>query len=410
MTPPPLPPALAPSADRNSHLDTARGLAILGLIFSNIPSFASVDSHRQIMDLPVKRESWELYADFALEWLLVGKCVSILSFLLGVGLALQHKNAEAAGQNFAAQTARRMAVLLGIGVLHIFLLWYGDILCAYAILGFAFLLFYRIPPVGLRWIAFSALVLTSLLSGGCASLGASEPDKEFNAGIEQVLRYIEATYQHGPIYMLFLVRLGEAAILQFMMIFIAPLYLGVILMGYDSVRSGWFPWRDRPWPPLVVGLLGASGVIFCGLGAWLAMKWPASGLALAAGFMISTPATFALAAAYLYGFLRIPEGFIQRAFAAVGRTALSNYLLQSLCGAFIFQVWGLGLYGSLSLAQIFAVCLGIIALQLSWPGWWLRHFRFGPMEYLWRRLSYGENAGNLRRRNVANVSPDSFAE
>lgn len=400
MTPPFLAPAvppLAPAPVRDASLDTARGAAILGLIFSNMPSFASADLYREWIGIPAARDSRVLVADFLIEWLIVGKCVAILSFLLGSGLAMQQRKAEAAGRSFPTQTARRMAALFGIGILHIVFLWAGDILCAYALLGLALLIFHRMPPAGLRWMAGGGMALIFLVVGGLTLLGTGAPDSEFDTAAEGWVKFIETTYQQGPIHMLVLVRLGEAALMQGMMIFIMPFSLAIVLLGYDAERSGWFPWRGRAWPPVLVGLLAAGGLIVCGISAWLTTYLPSTSLANAAGFALSLPASLLLAAAFLHGLLRLPDCGLQRAVSAVGRTALSNYLLQSLCAAVIFHSWGLGLYGRLAPGQTLALCLGIVALQLAWPAWWLRHFHFGPMEYLWRRFSYDSHTVPFRR-------------
>ena len=398
MLPPPLPSALAPSTVRDSRLDATRGLAILGLIFSNMPNLASADPYREWVSKPVIRETWAQVADFAIEWFVVGKCVALLSFLLGAGLALQQQAADAAAASFPRQTLRRMAALFGIGLLHILFLWFGDILCAYALMGFAFLIFYRLPATTLRWLAGIGMAVTVLILGIFSLIPNGEPDKEFTAWVEKVVAFIESAYQDGPFYKTLLVRLGEAAVFQGIMLFTIPFYLGIVLLGYDAIRSGWFPWQGRTWPRMLVAGMTATGLILCGIYAWVAVRSPDNSQISAISTTVGMPAFLILAGAYLYGLLRLPEGPIQRTLAAVGRTALSNYLLQSLGAAIVFHSWGFGQFGRLSTGEVFAVCLGIVALQLAWPQWWLRHFRFGPMEYLWRRLSYGSAAGSWRRK------------
>lgn len=90
-------------------------------------------------------------------------------------------------------------------------------------------------------------------------------------------------------------------------------------------------------------------------------------------------------------------GFLTEKLALVGRTALTNYLLQSLVAAIIFQGWGMGWYGQLGYLQTALLAAGLTGLQIIWPGWSLQRFRFGPMEYLWRRMIYGSETGPIRR-------------
>ena len=100
---------------------------------------------------------------------------------------------------------------------------------------------------------------------------------------------------------------------------------------------------------------------------------------------------------YLGVHLKWPTGILTEKLALVGRTALTNYLLQSLVAAIIFQGWGLGWYGQLGSLQTALLATGLTGLQIIWPGWWLQPFRFGPMEYLRRRMIYGSENGPIRR-------------
>ena len=397
MTPPSLPPVLTPETARDTNLDAVRGLAILGLIFVNIASFASVDPYWDWLGRPKEGPTATRAADFLIDWLVAGKCVTLLCFLLGVGLALQRKRALAAGESFGGLAARRLGVLLALGGLHIVFLWHGDILFTYALLGFGLLALHRFPPIALRWIAGAGMTFTVLLLGGCSLLTGDETDAELLAKWETFLRGMETIHQQGPFHKTALVRIGEAVVMQAAMLLITPFSLGLVLLGYDAVQSGWFPVQGRRWPTGLVGTLGAGGVILSGVCAWITVHWPASSLAVPAALVLGMPAAAMLGAVYLQALLNLREGLIQRVLARVGRTALSNYLLQSLCAAIVFHHWGFGQYGRLSHDRVLLIALGIVAVQLAWPVWWLRLFRFGPMEFLWRKLSYGPSRVSLRR-------------
>lgn len=396
MTPPPSP--LQPAEDRDEALDAARGFAILGLIFCNMPGFASTEPYRSWFGTVPPRSGWPAAGEFLVEFLLAGKCVAILSFLLGAGLALQQRRAEAAGGSFAELVARRMGALFGIGILHIVFLWWGDILCAYAVLGFGLLLLHRLPSVALRGLAAAGFAGTLLVAAALGFLpGHGEPfDKETSAEMAKYLRMLEEAYQTRSFPQIVLARMIEAFFMQLIMLLLIPLYLGVVLLGYDAIRSNWFPWKGFPLRPAIIALLTVAGLTLSGLAGWAAVTDPALERTYLVFVLAGLPGVFLLAAAYLWGLLRLPAGKLRRTLAAVGRTALSNYLLQSLCAAVIFHAWGFGLYGKLTFPQTLLAAAGVVVLQIAWPAWWLRHFRFGPAEYLWRRLAYGRSAGDWR--------------
>jgi uncharacterized protein len=164
--PPPLP-ETGPldHGDRVFGLDFLRGVAVLGLVFANLPAFASADVYRHWLMLLPPRESLDLACDWLVEFFIRGKCVTLLTFLLGAGLALQESRALTAGADFSRLALRRMAVLLGIGLLHALLIWWGDILCFYALLGIALIPLRRLSSRKRR-------VLAAICMGGTMAIAA----------------------------------------------------------------------------------------------------------------------------------------------------------------------------------------------------------------------------------------------
>ncbi len=419
--PPPLPERPEPASHRLSGLDAVRGFAILGLIFANFPAFSSAGHYRENSFALPPRSLTESLLDLVGEFFLTGKCVTLLSFLLGVGLALQRSRIEGAGKSFPAFVLRRMGGLFVIGLLHMAFLWWGDVLCFYAAMGVALLIFYRCPPFTVRMFALvgigGTIVIFSLLSIPLAEnpplpevtreeagnlVGAFDSEGDFTILLARAIRLAELTYQEGSYGKILVVRLAEAALNQGLMVLLVPYYLGFVLLGYDAIRSGWFPWEGRiARPRLAVGL-AVLAVALCLLQAWANAFHPshpsATFLMIAAGL----PGSIGLAAIYLVGLLRWrPGGFAHRLLSAVGRTALSNYLLQSFLAAVVFHGWGFGLYGKMSTSQGVIFLLGVVAVQLAWSACWLARFRFGPAEYLWRLLTYGKNAGPMVRPAAA---------
>lgn len=134
--PPPLPaPGPVEETGRVRGLDVVRGFAILGLAFVNLPSMASADSYRRVFfQMPPEPPAEGLFR-FVIEFFLLEKCIALLAFLLGAGLALQQNRAETGGRSFPILARRRMGILVVLGLLHAVFLWAGDILVVYGLMG-----------------------------------------------------------------------------------------------------------------------------------------------------------------------------------------------------------------------------------------------------------------------------------
>ncbi len=394
--PPPLPefgPA-APGA-RDAGLDLVRGFAVLGLAFANVPSFASSEYYSIWLGRSEATKGGALVADVALEFFVAGKCVALLAFLLGVGLALQQRRALAAGRNFTHLALRRMVVLLGIGVVHALLLWWGDILVAYAVIGAATVLLVPLPPRTLRRLAAGLILFVVVVMGAAGLLMPTTTFGEDDVFIEQALAVLHETYAGGNPLLIFAVRLVETVISQLSFLMIGPFYLGITLLGFDAVRSGWFPWGGTGpgrWRWIVIAALGV-GLSFPN--ALVSSLAPGSDDAYAALAFAGMPGALGMAALYLVVLLRIaanPAGAWLAPVRWVGRTALSNYLLQSLLAGLVFYGYGLGWYGTLDVYGQLAVSAALVVVCLLWSGVWLLYFRFGPMEMLWRHFAYDRPA------------------
>ncbi len=388
--PPPLPEVMpVPAGTRRVGVDVARGAAVLGLIFANIQGFASSDFYLAFLSEPPKQSlGVVLGLSFALEVVVVGKCVTILAFFLGAGLAWQEDRLAAAGGNIRRLVVRRMVVLFLIGLVHMVFLWWGDILCAYASLGLALLLVRKLGAGGRRVLAGACLVLVVL---GLAAMAAipSEEDPEFDQFIGEQIEKLDEAYRAGDFGEIVVVRFFEALVMQGMTIVFWPFSLGLVVLGYDAVRTGWFP-DGSEWKQWGLGRLLALAIIGSAIAAWGSTFRPDSRVWWAVYCLVGFPAATALAWCYLVGLMHwgTRGGRGVHAVAAVGRTALTNYLLQSLVAGWVFYSYGLGYYGTMGVGTTMAVAGGIVGLQLMWSGWWLRIFRYGPMEWFWRMGTY----------------------
>ncbi len=388
------------ASGRAWDIDAVRGCAILGLIFANLPLFTSADHYREIFDAPAALHGANLAATAFVEFFVSGKCATLLAFLLGAGLAWQQQRAEAAGGNYRLVTLRRLGALFILGVLHSLLLWWGDVLCLYAIIGTGALLMTGLPALWRRlaaagliggWLFFFTALSVLGVATDSGPIEADESDPVFEWA-RHAIAVIETTYRQGSFLAVAKLRALEAAAWQALAILYVPLYLGIVLLGYDAVRTGWFPRAGRlPARPVVL-TLAAIALALTATHTYLAAIHPISAIAEITNIAVAIPASILLAAVYLLAILRLAAGrasFALQPAALVGRTALSNYLLQSLLAALLFHPYGAGLFGRLDAGPVLLVAIGIAALQLALTRAWLAVFPTGPMEWLWRRATYG---------------------
>ncbi|MBM4089701.1 MAG: DUF418 domain-containing protein [Planctomycetes bacterium] len=393
--------------DRIATLDMLRGFAIFGILLVNMEFFNQSVYHyvtgtKAPTSLPDQLARWftALLAE--------GKFYSIFSFLFGVGMALQWTRAEQGGTRFAGFWLRRMIVLLGFGLIHAYLIWSGDILIMYSVLGISLLLWRKARPRTLLVWAVILLMIPLLLNAGLTGLvklgeavaGADEMNGQFAQNVADYVRRAEQAdqvYAAGGFWEITAQRVRDMnfmyGIWPFMMFnVLAMMVLGLSVGKSRLIRdiAGYRPFLRRVcWWGLVVGLVGNFVYVYCGERS-VRMIPSGMGLLSTAGQIVGAPA---LAIFYMASLALAAERVVWRRrlnwLAQVGRMALSNYLLQSLVCATLFFGSGFGLYGTFGIAGGVLVTICVYALNVLISSCWLRHFRFGPMEWVWRSLSYG---------------------
>lgn len=395
--------------ERIETLDVLRGCALFGILIVNMTAFSwPVD---QMM---MRQQFWETRTDVIADWtvrfLAEGKFYPLFAFLFGLGAAIQMERAESRGANFAGRFCRRLFVLLGIGLAHGLLLWEGDILVWYALSGFLLLAFReRKPKTPLIWAAICLLIpallitlLWMLLAGlslvpEIARVIQKELAQEQGTAalqIEETIR-VFALGSYGEI---FAERVGNLVVMWLVGVFYVPTFFAMFLLGLYAGKRGIFQ-----------NIEANLGLIRRVLGWGLAIGLPASlfhaiGMAVSdlsdvrfvwlisqAFVAVGGPAqSLAYAAAITLMLRRVRWKSWLRPIAAAGRMALTNYLLQSLICTTIFYSYGLGLFGLVGRATGLGLAVVICATQVAFSVWWLKRFRFGPMEWLWRTLTYGK--------------------
>jgi uncharacterized protein len=397
------------SAERIEILDVLRGLAIGGILVGNIQWFSGYGFVPEA--LAAQSSLADRITHFLVHVFVEGKFYSIFSFLFGFGFALQISRVEERGDAKASLFKRRLFWLLIIGLLHAYLLWAGDILSIYAVMGFVLLLFRRKTNESLLKWAFvliaipilSYLLLYTLFLAfvppeALAQFEAGQTDfwKEMVREIRQS-GYLEIITGFNLQYVV-----GRYAGLIFDMRL--PKILAMFLLGFYAYRRGFFQ-NLSSHQPLI------RRVLIYGLGLGIIVNLIFAVLAGKETVIPPTPAGIGGVITYAFGVPALALGYValiatlwQKAvwqrllpfLAPVGRMALTNYLLQTVICVIIFYGYGFGQFGNFGALAATLIALGIFLFQIFLSGLWLKYFAYGPMEWIWRQLTYRKRI-NLRR-------------
>lgn len=396
-----LPPSLNPRGARLASLDVMRGVAVLGILLLNMASFGLPEAAYLN---PRAYGGWHGMdlATWALNFVLFdGKMRGLFSFLFGASMLLVIERAEANGESAASVHYRRMVWLLAFGLAHLWLVWHGDILAHYALIGMLAFGLRKLPTE--RQLALGVVLVlatTVIFAGLPGAIHAGHELQELNRmmGVPaagEIAREL-ALYRGDYAGILRARFAGHAATPLVLLWFFGPETLAYMLFGMAGLRSGmlrgdWSRERYRRW------LLICWGIALPLYGA-LAAYQIAAGFSLfpvALGWMLTVPLRPLMIAGWacLILLLARPGGALTERLAAAGRMAFTNYLLTSLICTTLFYGYGFGWFGHLSRWQLYPVVLVIWAMILLWSKPWLARFRFGPFEYLWRSLARGSLQG-----------------
>jgi uncharacterized protein len=398
--PPPRPMAPVAQRERVHEIDVVRGFALLGILLMNVEYFTRPIAG-MFFGLDRSLEGLDRAAGWLVMTFVQGKFYTLFSMLFGMGFAIQAERAAARGARFGRLFLRRMLGLAAIGAVHGYLIWSGDILLVYAIVGSFLLLFFRKTRPSRLWkwaVGFVLLVVVAqlLLFVALGREGAAASREKMLSGMRGEYEVAHEVYSNGRWFDLFPQRVTEMNNQLGFLPFFGWSVLGMFLLGAWLVRNGVMAEPSAHLPlfrrffRLGIGLGAPLAVLAMWLGGGDGMEEITLGGAIGAALMFV--ASFALCFGYLGGFVLLAQSPARRAklapVAAAGRMALTNYLLQSLVATTIFYEYGLGLFGSVPrLAQV-ALALVIWCGNLAFSVWWLRRFRFGPAEWLWRSITY----------------------
>lgn len=406
-TPPPLPGALAPLAqsERIEALDVVRGIALLGILLMNIEAFAG-PILLSTTGIDPSLVGIDRIADTAVYLLVQGKFYLLFSLLFGMGFAVMAERADASGRAIVPLYLRRIATLMLIGVLHIVLLWGGDVLTTYALIALPLLLLGRAMPVGWLWpmalLIFTGVPLLSLASGALGELVRLGPDvakimrealAEQNAQMQALIAGERAAYGPDGSYGAAVVQrlTSTVTMLPNMLMIGGSQILSMFLLGAWFVRSGAIL-RPQTFPRLFAWLRWGAlplgfALVWVGCRMMPTLSFDRLDIVMGVSSALTITGSFGMSLGYLAWMLRLLPAL--RWAAPAGRMALTNYLGQSLVCSLVFYGYGLGYFEQMPRAWQVAFAIGLFAVQVLLSRLWLARFRFGPMEWLWRAATYG---------------------
>jgi uncharacterized protein len=392
---------LAPR-ERSRLPDVLRGVAVLGIFAMNVQAFSDVMAsylNPQVHG-PLTGAGW-------LVWLVQHvffemKFITLFAVLFGAGIVLAADREVASGRDPTRSHRRRILVLFAIGMVHAYGVWYGDILVSYAVCG---LVAYAFRACRNRVLLAWAAVFLAVPVGVTLVTGATfrhwptdvraDVVRSWQPTPAEIAAEVEAyrggwVAQNAARWPASLdMQVGSLPFLHGWRV------LGSMLVGMVLARLGFLTGQvDRgAWVRWVV-VAAPVGMLLTGWGVVLHERrgWDVT-WSLFAGMLPNYIGSLFLAAAYLGAVgWAVQAGVwprVQVWMAAVGRMAFTNYLGQSAIGVLLFYGTGLGWFGALGRLETVPVVLGVWVFQVVFSVWWLGRFRFGPVEWFWRRLTYG---------------------
>ncbi|RUO35668.1 DUF418 domain-containing protein [Aliidiomarina sanyensis] len=407
-----LPPAGASAPvqgnERMHILDILRGFALFGILMMNIEYF-----QRPMQAVMLGLDQTQTGINYAVGWFVFvfiqGKFYTLFSLLFGIGFVVFLDRARARVSRPRWLFSRRLLILVLIGALHGFFIWSGDILLLYALTGFLLLLFFHKTSASRLWkwaIVFLVIPLIMFWLGAWSIEMAMQSNPKnvmamFTEQQEALLGDIargELIYMQGSYWEAVQWRMHEMIALYGGggLLFFGMSVLALFALGASCARAGIF--QDvagnislfKRLVFLGYGIGIPAALIFGIWGTDLVLFYPNYDAAVF--YVFQQLANIALCFAYLSTLVLLMHYGKRwvRVFAPAGQMALTNYLLQSIVFTLIFYGYGLGLYGEVGRAGATFMAIIFYVGQLFASQWWLERYRYGPAEWLWRSLTYGQ--------------------
>lgn len=391
--------------DRLETIDMLRGFALLGIIIANIVWYLYPAYLQQ--ELSFKNEWTAFWNGFdfaalsALDMFVIGKFVLLFSMLFGFGMVIMQERTAIKQLNFWGIYSRRLIALFIFGSIHAYFIWFGDILTDYAILGFVLLLMHKLKPKILLIISitlYSLLIilitLGSLLGDSAAMMTSisEEDQKLIQATIEvhqsgNIEQLIEANIAERTYYTM---RNGLYALYSGMPLayLISNLpFLLIFMFGAAIAKKKWvhhFQQHRKGFFITWLFTLLTGGTLNWALPFIVEDQYAVQTIQYISSPLITI--FYAISLLFIYHTVKGKQAL--HCFTFPGRMAFTNYISQSIICTFLFGPFAFGVYGKLSLTTAILIAIAIYIVQMFFSKWWLSKFRFGPLEYIWRTITY----------------------
>lgn len=399
------------NTQREIFLDVLRGFAILGIFIANLNAFTWYGFEGKDSNDYLLSAKWDHRFLFLHHMLIEGKFYSIFSMLFGWGIALQINRLANRGVSSVSFIRRRLLVMLALGALHL-LLWPGDIVFLYALIGFILLPFRKLSDKTLLFLsAFFFLLPIGLYalkmhfpvcripSNFMFEIGGKLDEKLIGVTSEETfVSYIKNAnwyelllgdisgffYRYGDLF--FQSRFSKV--------------LSMMLLGFVIGRSGFYTnihrYKNVLYALILFGVIIAlpANYLLAGFmerkdGSY--QKFSMAGLQRTISYAIGVvPLALAYVALFMLAFQHSGIKKVLSKLAPVGKMAFSNYMFQTLIGNFVFLPAGLGYMGKIGPAYYTLFALIVFLFQILLSTVWLRYFLYGPIEWLWRSGTYGK--------------------
>ncbi|MFH2107424.1 MAG: DUF418 domain-containing protein [Chrysiogenia bacterium] len=388
-------------------LDILRGFALLGIIFNNMLYFSGYvfmpfAKLKQIINFQLNEDIY-----YFLDIVITAKFYTLFSILFAVGFYIQFSSHREDFIGFLRTYRRRLYILLAIGLMHA-LIWFGDILLTYALIALIMILFRNVTAKNLlRWSVFFILlplfidlaILPFSQASGASSAANTASIVHVNYP-DMAPEAVINTFQDGTIAKIFILNMHH---LVWKYLSYIPSggyfkFLGIFLLGYYLASIGFFTKKSKFTSLLIASfIIGFLATISAKALGGNPYQFPPTLSDILYKFLLSTGQIFVCFFYIISVFKIVQTSMGKRVFKyliPMGRMALSNYLFQTIIMIMVFYNFGLNLFGRVGLVQTTAIAIFVLVLQVIFSNIWLRHFRFGPFEWLWRSLTYKKRIKN----------------
>lgn len=395
--------SLTPTTEKQRYiiLDTLRGFALLTIVLANFPEFGLwtflSTEERQLMTTAEA----DGVVRFLQYFLIDGKGYTLFSLLFGCGFSIILEHAYQRGGNGVRLFYRRMFFLLLIALCHLMFIWSGDILCLYALMGMLLPLFHNMSDKKLLFSAGLLLLIPVLIDIFRQASGISLATPIYEAwwskanslGINDgnFATWLRDADSYGAMFA-FLQQGSIERMWEFVDGNRLFKVLGLFVLGYAIGRNKLYARLPELKPQLkkVLAISAVVGIPSSLLYAYDSVCGHPYGIALhSLLYLVSVlPMAFSYLTLWCLFSISHPSAVIMKVFAKPGRMALTNYIAQSIFGIIIYYGIGFGLGLSQGLYEIELTAAVVFIIQILLSTAWMHYFRFGPLEWIWRMLTY----------------------